>query len=60
MLDDPSPQARDVAVHAITYADYPQFLPILTRLADQDPEDWIRVRAAAARDVLASKETDPR
>jgi hypothetical protein len=59
-LENGDAKAREVALHAIEYADYPEFLPILTRIAQHDSDDGLRARAAAMRDVMASKGTESR
>lgn len=51
VLESGDEKARGVVLHAIEYADYPEFVPILTRIAQQDPDEGIRARAAAMRDV---------
>jgi hypothetical protein len=55
MLEHVDSRARDIALHAIAYADYPAFLPILARLADSDPDMEIRKLATTTRNAVAAR-----
>jgi hypothetical protein len=45
MLLDEDPTARDAALWLTLYARYSEFGPTIERIAENDPEDWVRDRA---------------
>jgi hypothetical protein len=43
---DAEPKVRYAGLWAATYAGYPQFVPPIREVANDDQEDWVRSRAA--------------
>ncbi|MFJ5674394.1 HEAT repeat domain-containing protein [Streptomyces sp. NPDC093097] len=53
-LGDTDPRIRLAALWAITYTGYQEFVPAVRELAQSDPEEWIRSRAASVVTAFSS------
>jgi hypothetical protein len=51
---DEEPKVRYAGLWAATYTGYPQFVPPIAEVADNDQEEWVRSRAA---DILTAFES---
>jgi hypothetical protein len=51
-LEDDRVEVRICGLKIPMYARWPEFLPVVTRLAKDDPNDWVRSAAASARVIL--------